>query len=147
MTLASLNIARKLSIGFACVLLTVAMMSAALLVSLNALGEASDLNSTSHLAVDDLGQAIAAVYEESRASLSFLTSRNDLFIPIYDTAVKSFSHRLAQVRAYAAMRPDILASIDAVERTGNLFRHDVDDQAVRLARENPTSDLAMDLMK
>ena len=66
MTLASLSIARKLSIGFACVLLTVAVMSAALLVSLNALGVASELISRSHHAIDDLNQAIAAVYEESR---------------------------------------------------------------------------------
>jgi hypothetical protein len=33
---------------------------------LNALGVASDLNSRSHHAIDDLNQAIAAVYEESR---------------------------------------------------------------------------------
>ncbi len=147
MTLASLSIARKLSIGFACVLLTVAVMSAALFISLNALGAAADLNSKSYHAVDDLNQAIAAVYEESRASLRFLTTRNDRVVPSYAAAVEPFSDRLAQVRGYAAMRPDILASIDGVEKTGNLFRHDVTDPAVRLARENPTSDLAMDPTK
>ncbi len=147
MTLASLGIARKLSIGFGCVLLTVTVMSGALFISFDALKAASELNSKSCLVVDDLDQAIAALYEESRASLRFLTTRDDRFVALYAAAVKSFSDHLAQARARAAARPDILTSIDSVEATGNRFRNDVSDPAVRLARDNPTADLALELTK
>lgn len=143
MTLANLNIARKLSVGFACVLVAVAVMSAALFTTLKSLNAAAETNSASYIVVDDLDLAIAAVHEESRASLRYMLMRSERFAKIYDDAVKSFTDHLADARKDAAGRGDILGLLDKVEASGNLFRHDVGDQAMRLARDNPTSDLAI----
>ncbi len=146
MTLASLTIGRKLSVGFACVLAAVALMSAALLIALKSLDSASDVNASSHAAVDSVDLAIAAVYEQSRTSLRYVTTRNERFVSLYDNAVKSFADHLADSRAAAAGRPEVAALLDKIEATASAYRRAIADEAMRLTRENSTSDQAIQLV-
>ncbi|MEJ0096648.1 MAG: methyl-accepting chemotaxis protein [Methylocella sp.] len=111
------------------------------------LDAASDINAKSYLAVDDLDLMIAAVYEESRASLRFLMTRSEHFTHLYDDATQSFSSYLAEARKAAASRPDLLALLDKLEVAGNFYRHEVSDQVMRLTRDNPNSDLAAEFAR
>jgi methyl-accepting chemotaxis protein len=147
MTLANLSIARKLSVGFACVLVVVALMSVALFSFLRSLDTASAVAEQSYQVFDDLNQMVTAVLEESRSSLRFVITKNERYASMYDEAVKSFSEYLAQSRKAAAAHPDILALFDKVETAANLYRHDISDQVMHLVRESPNPDLAMDLSK
>ncbi|VFU09106.1 Chemoreceptor McpA [Methylocella tundrae] len=143
MTLANLSIGRKLSVGFACVLVAVAVMSVALFTTFRSLNAAAEVNSTSYRVVDQIDLASDALREQSRDSLRYMLMRNERFATMYDDAVKAFADHLAKARKDSAGRPDILALLEKVEAAGNLFRHDVGDPAMRLVRENPTADLAI----
>jgi methyl-accepting chemotaxis protein len=145
MTLANLKIGQKLCVGFACVLLVVALMSAGLIVSLRSLDAASVAARNANAVVDDMDLTIAAVHEESLASLRFLLLRNERFARIYDDASKSFADNLARARSDGAGHAEILALLDRVEAAGAAYRHDVSDEVVRLTRANPNSDLALQL--
>ncbi len=145
MTLANMKIRQKLRVGFTCVLLVVAAMSAGLIVSLKSLDAVAVIARNANAVVNDMDLAIAAVHEESRISLRYLLTRDQRFIPIYDDAVKSFTGNLAQARGAAVGHPGTLALIDKVDVAGEAFRRDVGDQVMRFARDNPNSDLALQL--
>ncbi len=145
MTLANMKIGRKLGVGFACVLFVVALMSAGLIVFLKSLDAVAVVARNANAVVDEMDLTTAAAHEESRASLRFLMTRNERFVHIYDDAVKSFAGNLAQARSNAAGHPGTLALIDKVDAAGEAYRRDVGDQVMRLTRDNPNSDLALQL--
>jgi len=115
MTLANMKIGRKLCVGFACVLLVVALMSAGLIASLKSLDAVAVVARDANAVVDEMDLTIAAAHEESRASLRFLLKRNERFVHMYDDAVKSFAGNPAQARSNAAGHPGALALIDKVD--------------------------------
>ena len=142
MTLANMKIGRKLGVGFACVLLVVAVMSLTLFTTVKSLVAANEVNTASNLAVNDVDLAIAAMREQSRASLRFVLTRADRYAKAYDEAVASFADNIAAARKDAAGHADILALIDKIQASGESFRHEFGDETMRLVRDNPSSDAA-----
>ena len=142
MTLANMKIGRKLGVGFACVLLVVAVMSLTLFTTVKSLVAANEVNTASNLAVNDVDLAIAAMREQSRASLRFVLTRADRYAKAYDEAVASFADNIAAAHKDAAGHADILALIDKIQASGEFFRHEFGDETMRLVRDNPSSDAA-----
>jgi methyl-accepting chemotaxis protein len=147
MSLSNLAIVRKLGVGFACVLIAVAVMSGALSLILKALDSAAVVNDQSYAVVEDLGRAINAVSDQARTARGYIISRDDHLPPLYDGAVKDFATMMAAARVEAAERPEILELIDKVELAGAAWRGEVGDPMIRLTRDNPTSDQAAELSK
>jgi len=147
MSLSNLAIVRKLGAGFACVLIAVAVMSGALFVILKALDAAAAANENAHELVDDLGQAISLVMEQSRTSRGYVIARDERQARLYDGAVRQFAELIAKSRRDATGHPNILALIDKVETTGNVWRSEIADPAIRLTRDNPTSEQAAEVVK
>ena len=142
MTLANMKIGRKLGVGFACVLLVVAAMSLTLFTTLRSLSAAADVNVASYNAVDEVDLAIDSMREQSRASLRFVMTRNELFAKLYDEALKTFADNIAAARKEAVGHTEILGLIDKIQASGESFRRDFGDETMRLVRDNPTSDAA-----
>ncbi|ACK50413.1 methyl-accepting chemotaxis sensory transducer [Methylocella silvestris BL2] len=145
MTLENWTIARKLGVGFGCVLLAVALMSGALWNALISLDSVASLNQRTQQLLDDVDLANAAAHEESRASLRFTLLRADRFLGMYNDAVQSFSDHLTAARRNAEGSPEILALLDKADGAGALYRRSVSDEIMRLTRENSTSQLALEL--
>ena len=142
MRLADMKIGRKLGVGFACVLIAVALMSATLVTTLKSLNAAADVSLASYQALDDVDLAIDNAREESRAGNRYILTRNEQYSKLYDEAVKSFAANVAAARKDAAGQPEVLGLIDKIETAGDTFRRDFGDETMRLVRDNPTSDAA-----
>lgn len=147
MSFANLSIMRKLSVGFACVLFVVALMSALLYSTFKSLDTTAAVNAKSFQVVDDLDRAISSVLEQSRTVRGYVISRDEQHVRLYDGAVKLFAEMIAEARHNAAGHADILAGIDKVETAENTYRTEAGDTAVRLTRDNPTSEQAAEFIK
>ncbi|WP_036264487.1 methyl-accepting chemotaxis protein [Methylocapsa aurea] len=147
MSLSNLAIVRKLGVGFACVLVAVALMSGTLFLILKSLDAAAVVNKKSYAVVEDLERALNAVSDQSRTSRGYIISREERLPAAYDEAVRLFAATMASARAAAASRPEILALLDKVELTGTTWRNEVGDPIIRLTRDMPTSERAADLSK
>ncbi|PNG24410.1 methyl-accepting chemotaxis protein [Methylocella silvestris] len=145
MTLENLTIARKLAIGFGCVLLAVVLMSGALWTALITLEAEAGLTQRTQQLLDDVDLTGAAAHEQSRVSVRFALTRADRFEGVYGEAVKAFSDHLADARRNAAGDPDVLPLLDKLDEAGALFRSAVGDETMRLARDNPDSRSALEL--
>jgi len=143
MTLANMKIGRKLGVGFACVLFVVAAMSLTLFATLRSLAGAAEVNAASYRAVEHVDLAIAAVADEARTSLRYVLTKNERFVKTYDDAVKAFADDIGSARQDAVGRADILALLDKIEADGEVFRHSVGDETIRLVRDSPTAEPAV----
>jgi methyl-accepting chemotaxis protein len=146
MSFANLSIMRKLGVGFSCVVVVVVLMSAVLYSTMKSLEMATTVNDKSYEVVDDIDRAIGANSDVSRTARGFVLSRNEQHQRFYDEALKRFADRIAEARHGAAGYPNILAAIDKVEVAGNTYRTEVSDVAIRLTRDNPTSQQAGDFV-
>ncbi|WP_026607230.1 methyl-accepting chemotaxis protein [Methylocapsa acidiphila] len=147
MSLSNLSIIRKLGVGFACVLVAVAVMSATLFAVMRTLDSAAALNEKSYAVVDDLARAITAVSEQGRIARGYLITRDQHHVDGYNDAVQDFAASIAKARRDAAGYPEVLALLDKVDAAAVAWRTEYADAVIRLTRENATSDQGADLIK
>jgi len=145
MLLSNLDIARKLALGFACVLLGVAGMCATLFVVMKSLETAADGATMAFSVAEDVDHAIYAVSEQSRAVRGYIISRDDRFLPVYEGAVESFAAMIAKARKDASARADFAASIARIEATGKAWNDKVAAPVMRLARDEHSFDRAAEM--
>jgi methyl-accepting chemotaxis protein len=145
MLLWNLDIARKLAVGFACVLLGVAGMCATLFAVMRSL-DVSAGDATKAFAVSqDVDRAIYAVSEQSRVVRGYIISREDRFLPIYRAAVESFATLIAEARSGAADRPDLVRAIDKVAATGKAWNDKVAAPIMSSGKDSRAFDSATEM--
>jgi methyl-accepting chemotaxis protein len=77
MSLSNIGIGRKLAIGFACILVAVAVMNATLFSLLRAADHAAGENAAFYKTIGDLDRSARAAAEESRASRGYIIARQE----------------------------------------------------------------------
>jgi len=147
MSLSNLAIVRKLSLGFACVFIAVIVMSGTLFIILKSLDAAAAVNEKSYAVVDDLARAINAVSEQGRAERGYIITRDERLAANYESAGKDFVATMADAHRDALGHPDILALLDKVEAAATAWRVEFADALIRLMRDNPTSEQAIEVVK
>ncbi len=147
MSLSNLAIVRKLSLGFACVLIAVAVMSGTLFLTLKTLNDAAALNEKSYAVVDDLARAFTAVSEQGLIERGYLITRDKQIGDQYSGAVQDFAASIGKARKDAAGHAEILALLDKVETAANFWRTEFVDPVMRLTREDAPSDRAAEIIK
>jgi methyl-accepting chemotaxis protein len=145
--LSNLDIARKIALGFACVILGVAAMCATLYFVTRSLDTATDAAARAFLVAEDMGHAIYAVSEQSRAARGYVISQDERFVPIYKEAVASFGAMIAKARKDATGQAEILALVDKVEAAGKAWTDDVAAPSMRLVHDDRAPEWAGELSK
>jgi len=145
MSLSNIGIGRKLAIGFACILVAVAVMNATLFGLLRAADHAAGENAAFYKTIGDLDRSARAAAEESRASRGYIIARQEGFQRAYDAAAMDFANMMALARKDAPPSPAILALIDKVESAEAAYRREIGDPVIRLTHDNPTSEQATEL--
>ncbi len=145
--LSNLHIARKLAIGFACVLLGVAGMCATLFFVMSSLDTAAEGASRAFRVAEDLDAAIAAVFEQSRAATGSILGQDERLVAIYKDAAERFGATIAQARKDAAGQADFLRLIDKVEAAGKAWTDAVGAPTMRLVRDSDALGRAAELAK
>lgn len=145
MSLSNIGIGRKLAIGFACILVAVAVMNATLFGLLRTADHAAGENAAFYKTIGDLDRSARAAAEESRASRGYIIARQEGFQRAYDAAAMDFANMMALARKDAPPSPAILALIDKVESAEAAYRREIGDPVIRLTHDNPTSEQATEL--
>jgi methyl-accepting chemotaxis protein len=146
MVLSNLDIARKLAVGFACVLFGVAAMCATLFFLMSSLDTAAERALRAFLVAEDIDHAIYAVSEQSRASRGYIIGSDERFVPIYNEAVQNFAAMITKARKDAAGQADFLPLIDKVESAGKAWTDNVAALTMRLVHDG-TPERAVELSK
>jgi methyl-accepting chemotaxis protein len=150
MSLTDLNIARKLVLGFACVLVAIGIAGVTLYSALQSIDQAAQINTVSYLALVDLEQSNAAVYDQANNFRGYLLvradrARADRAAKNYDNSVKLYTDNIAAARKDAAGQPEILALIDKVDVAARTWRQEIGDNVIRLGSDPQTVEQAFEL--
>ncbi len=144
MVLSNLDIARKLALGSACVLLGVAAMCATLYFVTRSLDAAAEAATRSFVVAADIDRATSAISEQSRAASGYRLGRDERFVAIYEDAAERFAASLAKARKDSAGQAEFLPLIDKVETAGKVWVAEVGAPTMRLARDRNGPDPAAD---
>jgi methyl-accepting chemotaxis protein len=147
MSLSNLGIGRKLGLGFACILVAVAVMNATLFGLLRAADHAAVENAAFYKTIGDLDRSALAAAEESRAGRGYIIARQEGFQRAYDAAAMDFANMMTLARKDAQASPAIFALIEKVANAEAAYRRETGDPVIRLTRDNKTSEQAAELSK
>ena len=150
MILANMRIARKLTLGFAGVLIVFAAAGAAILAAAARVERAEAANVAAQAMLVDVERLAAARYDQSQTARGFIIVRKERHASLYAAASKQFDETLAQARADARAAPDAAAAIDAVEKlaaAADDWRREIGDPEVNLTRDPATADQAIEVAK
>ncbi|SEC67874.1 methyl-accepting chemotaxis protein [Rhizobiales bacterium GAS191] len=147
MSLSNLSVSRKLAAGFACVLVAVAIMCAALFGVLSSLDAAARLNTDTNNVTYEVDRIIGALFDQSSSSRGYISTQAEQASKAYDDAVKYYEQNVAAVRKDATTHPEILTLINKLVAAADLWRQEIGEPQMRLARNPQTLDQAAQLAK
>jgi methyl-accepting chemotaxis protein len=150
MRLANVRIARKLAMGFACILAIFAFVSVAIFSALARVESAAAATTAANAVMIDLEQLAAARYDQSQTARGYIIIRVERHAMLYAEATKLFAETLARTRADAAVAPDSALITDAVAKVADaaaVWQKEAGDREVQLTRDPATVDQAIAIAK
>jgi len=143
----NLKISRKLALGFAAVVLTMAAMGGAMLVNLRALDHARLEIKEGREVLVLLNEAKFYLTRQENSYRGFLVAADDYYIGRVDKHRASFKERLDKVRTLVADSPELTAKIDSASASTDKWRTDVVDAGIALSRDPATRPQAVDMVR
>ncbi|HXA39580.1 MAG TPA: methyl-accepting chemotaxis protein [Phenylobacterium sp.] len=125
MTLNNLNISRKLTLGFAVVVTTVAIMCAALFVCLQNIRTAVRENDARVARVQTADAILMSMVERQNATRGFVATGDKSYLEKLDQQAKIFDGKLTEL---AQISPEHMAEIQAMRASGSLANAEEDAQ-------------------
>ena len=150
MFLTNMRIARKLVLGFACVLAIFAAVGVAVFAALARVDDAAVANNAAHAVLIDLEQLVAARYDQSQTARGFVLIRVERHADLYAEATKLFDQTLARARSDALAAPNSAGATEALNKLADAaanWQREVGDPEVRLTRDPATVDQAIEIAK
>ena len=150
MRLADIRIARKLLLGFGCVLAIFAVVSVTVFDAIARVEGAEAANAAAHAVRVDVEQAAAARYDQAHTARGFILIRAERHANLYAAATKLFDETLEKARADARGAPDsaaILAAIETLASAAAAWQREIGDPEITLTRDPATAAQAIELAK
>jgi methyl-accepting chemotaxis protein len=152
MSLANMRIARKLTLGFACLLAVFAAVAGAIFISAARVERTQAANIAAQAMLVDLEQLAAARYDQSQTARGFIIIRTERHANLYAAATKLFDETLAKTRedALASPDPDPDAASAAMARLADAaadWQREIGDPEVSLTRDPATVEQAIEVAK
>jgi methyl-accepting chemotaxis protein len=150
MALANMRIARKLTLGFACLLAVFAAVSAAIFVSAARVERTQAADIAAQAMLVDLEKLAAARYDQSQSARGFIIIRTQRHADLYAAATKLFAETLDRTRGDALASPDPDAAAAAMAKLADAaadWQREIGDPEVNLTRDPATVGQAIEVAK
>jgi methyl-accepting chemotaxis protein len=150
MALANMRIARKLTLGFACILAVFAAVGGAIFISAARVEGAQAANIAAQAMLVDLEKLAAARYDQSQTARGFIIIRTERHANLYAEATKLFAETLARTQEDALAAPDPDAATAAMAKLAAAaadWQREIGDAEVSLTRDPATVDKAIEVAK
>jgi methyl-accepting chemotaxis protein len=150
MRLADIRIARKLLLGFACVLAIFAVVSVTVFGAIARVEGAQAADAAAHAVRVDIEQAAAARYDQAHTARGFILIRAERHANLYAAATKLFDDTLEKARADARDAPDsaeLLTAIETLASAAAAWQRVIGDPEIALTRDPATAAQAIEIAK
>ncbi|WP_312160568.1 methyl-accepting chemotaxis protein [Phenylobacterium sp.] len=143
MSFDNLKISRKLALGFAAVVLTMAGMGGAMLVNLRTLDHARLEIKESREVLTALDEAKFFMTRQENSYRGYLLSKNDYYVERVNKHRANFKKRLDAARAGLTDTPELAAKIDTATAAADKWYAEIFEAGVKLASDPATLDQAI----